>query len=84
MSIYLFKTEDFYGGETRIFTDKVMATEYLNAFIERTESKIDAVIEEHKAVIPENHKVFINIVRNDGWWDTDLKVSTWTPVNSIF
>ena len=47
MSIYLFKTEQFYGGVTKLFTDKLEAEIYLAEFIKRTESKIDAEIEEH-------------------------------------
>lgn len=47
MSIYLFKTEQFYGGEIKLFTDKLEAEIYIAEFIKRTESKIDAVIEEH-------------------------------------
>lgn len=48
MSIYLFKTEDYYGGETRVFLSKVEAEEYRTQFIERTNSRTDAIIEEHK------------------------------------
>lgn len=47
MSIYLFKTEEFYGGETKLFTNKVEAETYLVEFFKRTNDKIDAVIEEH-------------------------------------
>jgi len=47
MSIYLFKTEEFYGGETKLFTNKLEAETYLAEFFKRTNDKIDAMIEEH-------------------------------------
>ena len=46
MSIYLFKTEGSYGGETRVFTNKGAAYEYLATF-EQSGAGVHAVIEEH-------------------------------------
>jgi len=57
MSIYLFKTEEFYGGETKLFMNKVEAETYLAEFFKRTKDKIDAMIEEHhpfpQVVVPQ-------------------------------
>lgn len=84
MSIYLFKTEEFYGGQTKVFTDKAAANAYLEAFIQQTNFKIDAVIEEHIPNVPTDHHIYIQVVRNDGWADDDQKITGWTPTNSTY
>jgi hypothetical protein len=70
-SIYLFKTEEFYGGETKVFTNRTKAYEYLTAFLIKTDNTIDAVIEEHTSDVRENH-------------DKDDQTVTWKPVQSIY
>jgi hypothetical protein len=47
MSIFLFKTEGFYGGDTKVFVDFEKAKLHLITFIKKTEGKTDAFIEEH-------------------------------------
>lgn len=87
MSIYIFKTENFYGGETRVFTNKIHAVEHLENFIKSTDGKIDAVIEEHKPVYRQPSKddwvLTLNLVREDGW-DKPVENVTWEPTNPIY
>jgi len=80
MSIYLFKTEEFYGGETKIFTDRKSAIEYLKTY-QSCSGKLDAFIEEHKPEIPDDHRVFINVVREDGW-QIELDRINWNVVKN--
>ena len=90
MSIYLFKTENFYGGETRVFTNKIHAEEHLAAFIHSTDSKIDAVIEEHRLEPSpfdqpgnENWETELILSREDGW-ERSAENVTWKPANAIY
>jgi hypothetical protein len=49
-TVYLFKTEECYGGETKVFTDRDVAVRYLQAFLERTGGRTDALIETHHII----------------------------------
>lgn len=99
MSIYLFKTENFYGGETRVFTNKIHAEEHLAYFINLTDGKIDAVIEEHKPeptnttfligdeqtelILSGTYRPVLYLHREDGWERSAENVK-WKPVNAIY
>ena len=50
MSIYIFKTEEYFGGETRVFTNKFKAINYLKNFLDSCATVTDAHVEEHKPV----------------------------------
>ena len=47
MSVYLFKTEEWYGGATKVFKSLEEATTHLELFFKETDHKVDAVIEKH-------------------------------------
>ena len=47
MAVYLFKTEDYYGGNTKIFLSQEEAQDFLHKFVTSTEGKTDALIEVH-------------------------------------
>ena len=73
MSIYIFKTEEFYGGKTCVFTNKNDANVYLAEYLTATNGKIDAIIEEHKPIhsTPLNRAtkwiISLSLIREDGW-----------------
>jgi hypothetical protein len=89
MSIYIFKTEEFYGGKTCVFTNKAAADEYLAEFLKLTENKIDAMIEEHKPTHKSNidnkltWRICTSLVREDGW-DKPIENVKWTSINPTY
>lgn len=88
MSIYIFKTEEFYGGKTQVFTNKEHADTYLAEFLTLTGGKIDAVIEEHKPVpstfnSQSDWQISMDLVREDGW-SRPLENVRWTPIDPTF
>jgi len=48
--IYVAKTENYYGGDIRLFTNNVDAEAYVDRFVAETEGKTDIIIVRYELV----------------------------------